>query len=155
VARDTDLYRRLLGLESPWTVDRVDLDIKTRQVHVYAKHEKPKARPSQGVFRTLVDDADDKIVYDRFHIVGQWTLKETLRATEPRHVPRPTSPCFRCRSLIRPPRCALAVPSFFIPASSGVGLPTTYRVVAQAKLGTVTRQVSVQANFGTLRFPCP
>lgn len=52
-------------------------------------------------------------------------------------------------------RCSLAVPSFFIPASSGVGLPTTYRVVAQAKLGTVTRQVFVQANFGTLRFPCP
>ncbi len=43
--RDTDLYRRLLGLESPWTVDRVDLDVKTRQVDVYAKHEKPKAWP--------------------------------------------------------------------------------------------------------------
>jgi transposase len=43
--RDTDLYRRLLGLESPWTVDRVDLDIKTRQVDVYAKHEKSKAWP--------------------------------------------------------------------------------------------------------------
>lgn len=43
--RDTDLYRRLLGLESPWTVDRVDLDVKTREVNVYAKHEKPKAWP--------------------------------------------------------------------------------------------------------------
>ena len=43
--RDTDLYRRLLGLESPWTVDRVDLDVKTRQVDVYAKHEKQKAWP--------------------------------------------------------------------------------------------------------------
>ena len=43
--RDTDLYRRLLGLESPWTVDRVELDVKTRQVDVYAKHEKPKAWP--------------------------------------------------------------------------------------------------------------
>ena len=42
--RDTDLYRRLLGLASPWTVDRVDLDVKTRQVDVYAKHEKPKFR---------------------------------------------------------------------------------------------------------------
>lgn len=40
--RDTDLYCRLLGLESPWTVDRVDLDVKKRQVDVFAKHGKPK-----------------------------------------------------------------------------------------------------------------
>jgi transposase len=39
------LNRRLLGLEAPWTVDRVDLDVAKRQVDVYAKHAKPKTWP--------------------------------------------------------------------------------------------------------------
>jgi transposase len=43
--RDTDLYRQLLGLEKPWTVERVELDVKQQQVRVFAKHEKPKAWP--------------------------------------------------------------------------------------------------------------
>jgi transposase len=37
--RDTDLYRQLLGLESPWLVERVDLDMKGHRVDVYAAHE--------------------------------------------------------------------------------------------------------------------
>lgn len=41
--RDTDLYRQLLGLERPWTVDRVELDVKQQRVDVFAKHDKPKA----------------------------------------------------------------------------------------------------------------
>jgi transposase len=41
--RDTDLYRQLLGLEKPWTVDRVELDVKQQRVDVFAKHDKPKA----------------------------------------------------------------------------------------------------------------
>lgn len=40
--RDTDLYRQLLGLEKPWTVDRVELDIKQQRVDVFAKHDKSK-----------------------------------------------------------------------------------------------------------------
>ena len=40
--RDTDLYRQLLGLEKPWTVDRVELDVKQQRVDVFAKHEKAK-----------------------------------------------------------------------------------------------------------------
>lgn len=43
--RDTELYRQLLGLESPWTVDRVELDMKTHRVDVFAKHERPKTWP--------------------------------------------------------------------------------------------------------------
>lgn len=41
--RDTDLYRQLLGLEKPWTVDRVELDVKQQRVDVFAKHDKSKS----------------------------------------------------------------------------------------------------------------
>lgn len=43
--RDTDLYRQLLGLEKPWTVDRVELDVSQQRVDVFAKHDKLKAWP--------------------------------------------------------------------------------------------------------------
>ena len=36
--RDTDLYRQLLGLESPWTVTRVELAVKAQRVDVWAGH---------------------------------------------------------------------------------------------------------------------
>jgi len=36
--RDTDLYQQLLGLSSPWTVSRVELDAKKRRVDVWAEH---------------------------------------------------------------------------------------------------------------------
>ncbi len=43
--RDTELYRRLLGLEPPWKVARVELDVKQRRVDVYAEHGKRKTWP--------------------------------------------------------------------------------------------------------------
>jgi transposase len=43
--RDIELYRQLLGLETPWTVDRVDLNVKQQRVDVWAKHDKVKAWP--------------------------------------------------------------------------------------------------------------
>ena len=43
--RDTELYQRILGLESPWRVARVDLDVKQRRVDVYAEHAKRKTWP--------------------------------------------------------------------------------------------------------------
>jgi transposase len=36
--RDTELYRHLLGLEAPWTVAKVELDIKQQRVDVWAEH---------------------------------------------------------------------------------------------------------------------
>ncbi len=36
--RDTELYRHLLGIEQPWTVDRVELSVKAQQVDVWAVH---------------------------------------------------------------------------------------------------------------------
>jgi transposase len=43
--RDTRLYRALLGLEAPWTVARVELDVKQRRVDVYAEHGKLMSWP--------------------------------------------------------------------------------------------------------------
>jgi transposase len=36
--RDTELYRHLLGLEAPWTVNRVELSLKEQRVDVWADH---------------------------------------------------------------------------------------------------------------------
>lgn len=36
--RDTELYRHLLGLLEPWTVDRVELNVTERRVDVWAVH---------------------------------------------------------------------------------------------------------------------
>jgi len=36
--QDTALYQYLLGLKSPWTVSRVNLDIKGQRVDVWADH---------------------------------------------------------------------------------------------------------------------
>ena len=43
--RDTELYRAILGLESPWSVARVDLNVKEQRVDVYAEHIKRKTWP--------------------------------------------------------------------------------------------------------------
>jgi len=36
--QDTSLYQYLLGLQSPWTVSRVNLDVKGQRVDVWAEH---------------------------------------------------------------------------------------------------------------------
>ena len=36
--RDVELYRQLLGLEPPWTVTRVELNVKDQRVDVWADH---------------------------------------------------------------------------------------------------------------------
>lgn len=38
--KDTELYQHLLGLQSPWFVERVELDTKAQRVSVYAEHRK-------------------------------------------------------------------------------------------------------------------
>jgi transposase len=37
--QDRELYRRILGIESPWYVERVDLKLAEREVHVYLDHQ--------------------------------------------------------------------------------------------------------------------
>ena len=36
--QDTALYQYLLGLKSPWTVSRVELNVKRQCVEVWAEH---------------------------------------------------------------------------------------------------------------------
>lgn len=37
--QDADLWSRLLGLEAPWTVGRIDLNVHEQKVEVYLEHE--------------------------------------------------------------------------------------------------------------------
>lgn len=43
--RDTELYRHLLGLETPWTVNRVELKLKEQRVDVWAEHAEGRQWP--------------------------------------------------------------------------------------------------------------
>lgn len=36
--QDRELYRRILGIEAPWYVDRVELKLAEGEVHVYLEH---------------------------------------------------------------------------------------------------------------------
>lgn len=46
--RDTELYRHLLGLESPWTVAKVDLSVSTQRVDVFVEHPQGRQRATAG-----------------------------------------------------------------------------------------------------------
>ena len=61
--RDTELYRHLLGLESPWTVDKVNLDIKAQRVDVYAEHPKGETWPCPvcGDLLPVYDHSDERV----------------------------------------------------------------------------------------------
>jgi transposase len=43
--RDIELYKYLLGIEKPWSVNRVELDAKTLRVDVWIEHSRVKAWP--------------------------------------------------------------------------------------------------------------
>jgi len=60
--KDTDLYRHLLGLESPWTVARVNLAVKEQRVDVYAEHKKGIEFPCPECGRKLgvYDHAEER-----------------------------------------------------------------------------------------------
>jgi transposase len=60
--RDTELYRQLLGLESPWTVTRVELAVKEQRVDIWAGHP-DGARwpcPDCGTTLALYDHAEER-----------------------------------------------------------------------------------------------
>ena len=37
--QDHELYRRILGIEAPWQVERVELKLQQGEVHVYLVHQ--------------------------------------------------------------------------------------------------------------------
>ena len=59
---DTELYRHLLGLKSPWSVSRVELSVKTQQVDLWVEHagELRWPCPECGVELPLYDHAEER-----------------------------------------------------------------------------------------------
>ena len=60
--RDTELYRYLLGIEPPWTVERVELDLVNQRVDVWARHEEDLRWPCPecGALVALYDHAPER-----------------------------------------------------------------------------------------------
>jgi transposase len=60
--KDTELYQHLLGLQSPWHVERVELDTKAQRVVVFAAHRKDAsfACPDCGTPSPLHDHDEER-----------------------------------------------------------------------------------------------
>jgi hypothetical protein len=87
---DPELYRHVLGLESPWTVSKVELSVEMHQVDVWAEHgvHTSFACPECGTVSGLHDHAQlspwNAIgeVY-RYRLVGKgYTLKDLKTAED-------------------------------------------------------------------------
>ncbi len=63
MVQDTELYRHLLGIVAPWTVERVELDLKEKRVDVWATHpsEERWPCPECGAKLPLFDHAEERI----------------------------------------------------------------------------------------------
>jgi len=59
---DTELYRRLLGLEAPWAVERVALELKEQRVDVHAVHQEGVqwACPECGTLLPIYDHSEER-----------------------------------------------------------------------------------------------
>jgi transposase len=60
--RDTELYRQILGIESPWTVSRVELSMEKRRVDIWAEHKASAtfSCPECGAKAGLHDHAEER-----------------------------------------------------------------------------------------------
>jgi transposase len=61
--RDLELYRHLLGIDSPWTVTRVELNVPQQRVDVWAGHDE-RARwscPECATSAPLYDHGDERV----------------------------------------------------------------------------------------------
>jgi hypothetical protein len=61
--RDTELYRHLLGLEEPWTVSRVELNLQEQRVDIWAEHglDLEWPCPDCGLRLSLYDHAEERV----------------------------------------------------------------------------------------------
>ena len=48
--QDRELYRQILGIETPWYVERVDLQLNHGEIHVYLDHK-------SDIYKGLLDVA--------------------------------------------------------------------------------------------------
>jgi transposase len=60
--QDTELYRHLLGIEKPWSVSRVALDVKEQRVDVFVEHKPGEefACPECGKKLGVYDHAEER-----------------------------------------------------------------------------------------------
>ena len=80
--RDTELYRHLLGLESPWSVSRVELALSHQQVDVWAEHADGVVWhcPECGKDAPLYDHSDERA----WRHLDSCQFKTILHARPPR-----------------------------------------------------------------------
>jgi transposase len=85
--RDTDLYRYLLSIEAPWTVARVELDVKQQRVDVWTEHRRGVRWPCPecGAELATYDHADERA----WRHMDSCHFKTYLHARPPRvHCPK-------------------------------------------------------------------
>jgi transposase len=83
--QDHQLYQRILGIEGPWQVERVDLQLKEGEVHVYLAHEDNRewACAECGVLCPLYDHQPER----------QWRHLDTCQYRTILHAEPPRSQC--------------------------------------------------------------
>ena len=79
---DTELYRYLLGLEKPWAVENVNLDLKNQRVDVWATHAEGLQWPCPacGAMMPLYDHAPERA----WHHLDSCQFMTFLHARPPR-----------------------------------------------------------------------
>lgn len=81
---DTDLYARLLGLETPWKVSRVELKLEAMEVHVYVDHGEHVWRcPGCEQACPLYDHQEERV----------WRHLDTMQYTTMLHARPPRIDC--------------------------------------------------------------
>ena len=83
--QDSELYGRILGISAPWRVERVELQLKQGEVHVYLAHEDKQEWPCAecGASCTLYDHQPER----------QWRHLDTCQYRTILHAAPPRSQC--------------------------------------------------------------
>jgi transposase len=81
--RDVDLYSQLLGLDSLWSVARVDLEIDLLEIHVHLEHSFSLGCPSCGLVCPVYDHGEERT----------WRDLDTHRCTTLVHARLPRVNC--------------------------------------------------------------
>jgi transposase len=83
--QDRELYRQILGIESPWYVARVDLQLNQGEIHVYLGHDEEVEWPCPECQKacTLFDHQPER----------QWRHLDTCQYKTVLHAPVPRSDC--------------------------------------------------------------
>ncbi len=82
---DRELYARILGIEAPWKVQRVELAVERGQIHIYLAHDDRMRWPCQvcGKEASLYDHQPER----------QWRHLDTCQYETILHASPPRSDC--------------------------------------------------------------